>query len=395
MNPLAKKMKKDSFIFIGILALSVIFLIGTVIYSVREAQKEALFTSRPKISLEKIKESDLSLHEAMYYKKLPGRKVKCLLDPLECELAEFERGICRVKVNIGGELKSLVYGKIASVHVDPIEKKPLFHVLPGSRSFSIATAGCNLGCVFCQNWELSQANPEDIPHYNLSPQEVVELAVRNNCNTIAYTYSEPIIFYEYMLDIAKLARKRGLKNIMITAGYINPEPLRELAKFIDAANVDLKGFSDEYYRQTIFGDLDTVLATLKIMREEGVWIEITNLIEPTLNDDPQLIRQMCAWIRENLGPDVPIHFLRFYPMYKLKNLPATSVNTLEEARRIAQEEGLHYVYIGNVYGHPGENTLCPKDKKTLVVRVGYNIVENNIVDGKCKFCGEKISGIWR
>jgi pyruvate formate lyase activating enzyme len=388
-------MKRDSIIFIVILGLSVLFLIGTVIYSVQEFRKESLLTSRPKISLEKIKESDLSLHEAMYYKKLPGKKVKCLIDPLECVLAEFERGICRVKVNIDGELKTLVYGKAASVHIDPIEKKPLFHTLPGTGSFSIATAGCNLGCVFCQNWQLAQSNPEDIPHYNLSPEEVVELAIQNKCDSIAYTYSEPVIFYEYMLDTAKLAREKGLKNLMITAGYINPEPLRELAKFIDAANVDLKGFSEEYYHEVVFGDLETVLNSLKIMQEEGVWIEITNLIVPTLNDDPELIRQMCVWIRENLGPDVPVHFSRFYPMYKLKNLPPTPVKTLEEARRIALQEGLHYVYIGNVYGHPGENTVCPKDGKVLVTRVGYNIIENNIIEGRCKFCGEKIPGIWQ
>jgi pyruvate formate lyase activating enzyme len=198
-----------------------------------------------------------------------------------------------------------------------------------------------------------------------------------------------------MLDTAKLAREKGLKNLMITAGYINPEPLRELTKFIDAANVDLKGFSEEYYHEVVFGDLETVLNSLKIMQEEGVWIEITNLIVPTLNDDPELIRQMCVWIRENLGPDVPVHFSSFYTMYKLKNLPPTPVKTLEEARRIALQEGLHYVYIGNVYGHPGENTVCPKDGKVLVTRVGYNIIENNIIEGRCKFCGEKIPGIWQ
>jgi pyruvate formate lyase activating enzyme len=388
-------MKKDNTIFIAILGLSVFFLIATVIYSVREFQKETLLSSRPKISLEKIKTSDLSLHEAMYYQKLPGKRVKCLLDPLECELAEFERGICRVKVNIGGELKSLVYGKAASVHIDPIEKKPLFHVLPGTATFSIATAGCNLGCTFCQNWQLSQSNPEDIPHYNLSPQEVVNLAIQNRCDSIAYTYSEPVIFYEYMLDTAKLAKEKGLKNLMITAAYINPEPLRELCKYIDAANVDLKGFSEEYYRQVVFGDLETVLNSLKIMQEEGVWIEITNLIVPTLNDDPGLIRQMCVWIRKNLGSDVPLHFSRFHPMYKLKNLPSTPVKTLEEAKRIALEEGLHYVYIGNVYGHFGENTVCPIEGRVLVNRIGYNVIEYNIVEGRCKFCGEKVPGIWQ
>lgn len=390
-----EQIKKDKLVFAGILGLSVLFLAGAVIQGAQEAKKEISLIYRPKISLKKIKVAGLSLHDALYYKKMPGNKVKCLIDPLECELGEFERGLCRVKVNIGGELKTLVYGKIASMHIDPVEKKPLFHVLPGAQSFSFATAGCNLGCVFCQNWELSQANPEDIPHYNLSPEEIVELALKNKCATIAYTYSEPIIFYEYMLDTAKLARKRGLKNLMVTAGYINPEPLRELCKYIDAANVDLKGFSDEYYRQIVFGDLDTVLQTLKIMQEEKVWIEITNLIEPTLNDNLENIRQMCVWIRENLGVDVPLHFSRFYPMYKLKNLPPTPVKTLEEARRIAQEEGLQYVYIGNVYGHSAENTLCPKDKKTLVVRVGHNIIENNLAGGRCKFCGEEIAGIWK
>lgn len=388
-------MKKDNITFLAVLSLAVFFLIGTVIEAAREFRQEPSGAGGPKISLEKIKASDLSLHEAKYYKKLPGGRVKCLLDPFECELAEFERAICRVKVNIGGELKSLVYGKVASMHVDPIEKKPLFHVLPSTASFSVATAGCNLGCIFCQNWQLAQSNPEDVSHYNLSPEELVNLAIKNKCNSIAYTYSEPVIFYEYMLDTAKLARAKGLKNLMITAGYINPEPLRELAQFIDAANVDLKGFSEEYYQQVVFGDLKTVLQSLKILQEEGVWIEITNLIVPTLNDDLKLIRQMCAWIRENLGPDVPLHFSRFHPMYKLKNLPPTPVETLEEARRIAFEEGLHYVYIGNVYGHKAENTVCPYDGKVLIARVGYNIIENNTIEGRCKFCGEEIPGIWQ
>lgn len=335
------------------------------------------------------------LHEAIYYKKLPDGKVQCLLDPFECVLAEGQRGRCRTRINKNGKLYSMVYGKAAAVHIDPIEKKPLFHVLPSAKAFSIATAGCNMGCLFCQNWQLSQATPEEVPYYNLSPQEVVDSAVKSGCETIAYTYSEPIIFYEYMLDTAKIAHQKGIKNLMVTAGFINPVPLRELCKYIDAAHVDLKGFSKEYYKNVVFGDLDTVLRTIKIMKEEGVWVEIVNLVVPTLNDDPKMIREMCVWIRENLGTEVPLHFSRFYPMYKLKNLPPTPIKTLEEAKLIAESEGLKYVYIGNVAGHPGENTYCPSCKKLLIKRIGYEILENNINQGNCKFCNRKIPGIWK
>ena len=335
------------------------------------------------------------IKEAKWYRTLPENRVQCLLCPYNCVLLPGQRGQCGVRENRGGKLYTLVYGRIVAYHIDPIEKKPFYHVLPASGSFSIATAGCNLHCKFCQNWDISQRKPEELDFRLLLPEDIVNLAIKYKCKSIAYTYSEPIVFYELVEDTAKLAKRKGLLNLMVTAGYINEEPLKELCKYIDAANVDLKGFTPEYYQNVVYGDLSTVLNTLKIMKENGVWVEITNLIVPTLNDDPQTIRKMCKWIKENLGPDVPLHFSRFYPMYKLRNLPPTPVSTLEKAVNIAKEEGLNYVYIGNVPGHPMENTYCPKCGHILIKRRGYMILENNIIDGKCKFCGNPIPGIWK
>ena len=332
--------------------------------------------------------------EAVYYEKLDQNKIKCVLCPRMCVINPGKRGYCGVRKNIEGKLYTLVYGKPCAVHVDPIEKKPLFHFYPGSKAFSIATAGCNLACIFCQNWEISQAYPEEVVAYELSPAEVVDGAITSKCKSVSYTYTEPTIFYEYMLDTAKAARLRGVKNNMHSCGYINEKPLRELCQYLDAANVDLKGFTDEFYWRIGKGYLQPVLDSIRILKEEGVWIEITNLIIPTLNDDPQKIREMCQWIKGTVGPDVPIHFSRFYPSHKMRNLPATPVETLEDAKEIAEGVGLRFVYIGNVPGHPGENTYCPRCKKVLIKRVGYHILQNNIVDGKCKFCGEKIPGVW-
>ncbi len=324
-----------------------------------------------------------------------SKKVQCLLCPFKCILDEGERGVCYVRVNIGGKLISLVYGKPAAVHVDPIEKKPIYHMYPGSGAFSIATFGCNLGCKFCQNWQLSQGKPEENINYDLPPARVVELAIKYKCKSIAYTYSEPVVFYEYMYDTAVIAKSKGIKNIFVTAGFINPAPLRKLAKYIDAANVDLKGFTEEYYRNVCYGALKPVLRTLEILAEEGVLVEITNLIVPTLNDDMRIIKKMCKWIYKNLGPQYPLHFSRFFPMYKLTHLPPTPVETLLKARKIAKEAGLYYVYVGNVYVEDGGTTFCPSCKKALVVRRGYSVVEYNITkEGRCKYCGEKIYGIW-
>jgi len=304
------------------------------------------------------------------------------------------RGFCRVREAKGGKLYTLVYGNPCSYHIDPIEKKPLYHMLPATSIFSIATAGCNLRCKFCQNWTISQRAPEETDNIKMSPEEVVQQALKNNCTSIAYTYSEPIIFYEYMIDTAKLAKEKGLKNVMVTAGYINEEPLRELCQYIDAANVDLKGFDKKYLRKICGQELPALLEALAIFKEEGVHLEITNLIVPSLNDDMQTIEKMCLWIRDNLGPDTPLHFSRFTPMYKLRNLHLTPVATLEEARAVALKAGLKFVYIGNVPGHPAESTLCPDCQAALIKRAGYRIRENNVVEGKCKFCSREIPGIW-
>jgi pyruvate formate lyase activating enzyme len=334
------------------------------------------------------------LHEAMYYKMIDEKTAWCRLCPQKCILTEGVRSVCRVRELSQGKLYTLVYGNPCSVHVDPIEKKPIFHMLPGSISFSIATAGCNLRCKHCQNWQISQFPPEETVNYKLSPEEVVKKALEAKSRSIAYTYSEPIVFYEYMLDTAKLAKKKNIKGVWVTAGYINEEPLKELAKYIDAANIDLKGFTDEFYIPVCGGRLKYVLETLKTAQKEGIWVEVTNLIIPTLNDDLKTIEKMCRWLKENLGPDVPLHFSRFHPMYKLRNLSPTPVKTLEEARKTALRVGLNYVYIGNVPGHEGNNTYCPNCKKILIQRLGYKILQNNIEGGKCKFCGRKIPGIW-
>lgn len=321
--------------------------------------------------------------------------VQCFLCPFDCFLPEGSRGICRVRMNVGGNLKTLVYAQPVSVHIDPIEKKPIYHMMPGSTIFSIATVGCNLRCTFCQNWEISQSYPEQAKCGQLmTPEDVVAAAIKNNCHSIAYTYAEPIVFYEYVLDTAKLAKEKGLKNVLVSAGYVNPEPLRKLAPYFDVIKIDLKGFNKQFYRKVVGGDLEYVLATLKELKRLGVMTEIVNLVVPGLNDNMDEITRMCAWIYENLGPDTPLFFTRFTPQYKLGNLPATPVETLEKAREIGLKAGLRYVYIGNVPGHPGENTYCPQCGRVLIRRYGYEILENNIKNGKCVFCGKEIPGVW-
>ena len=332
--------------------------------------------------------------EGYHYLKL-GENVHCQLCPHKCLLENNERGKCRTRANIDGTLYTLAYGNPCAVHVDPIEKKPLFHFLPATGTFSIATAGCNLRCKNCQNWQISQKKPEDVQSYELFPGQVVDRALAKNCRSIAYTYSEPIAFFEYMYDTAKLARENNLKNLWITAGYINPEPLKELCKYIDGANVDLKGFSDRFYAENCAGSLDPVLETLKILKREKVWFEITNLIVPTVSDDMDMIKEMCEWIYANLGGNYPLHFSRFTPMYKLANLSPTSKEALEKARKIALECGLNHVYIGNIRTNEGENTYCPKCRKLLIERKGFFVAKNDLQNGTCKFCGESITGVWK
>lgn len=335
------------------------------------------------------------LKEALYYDKLDNKFVQCRLCPRSCTIPPGSRGFCGVRENRDGALYALSYARPVAIHIDPIEKKPLFHFLPGSTAFSIATAGCNLRCKFCQNWEISQRKPEEVDYIYLEPKDLIQRVKDSGSPTLAYTYTEPTIFYEYMLESAKLARAEGIKNIMHSAGFINEEPLRGLAKYLDAANIDLKGFKEDYYRQMTEGGLEPVLRALKILKEEGVHLEITNLVLSGYNDDPETMTKMCLWIKENLGADTPLHFSRFFPMYKLVSLQPTPVETLEKARAIALGCGLKYVYIGNVAGHPAENTYCPKCKEILAERRGVFLISGiNIVDGKCKFCGEKIAGVW-
>lgn len=323
-----------------------------------------------------------------------GRKVQCGLCPRLCVLGPGQRGYCRARENIGGELVTLVYGNPCAMHIDPIEKKPLSHVLPGTRTFSIATAGCNLRCQFCQNWQISQRPPEETDNHNLPPAAVVAEAIRRNCRSIAYTYTEPVIFYEYTYDTSVQARKQGLKNILVTAAYINEQPLRELCPVIDAANVDLKGDA-EYYRKVVGGTLDPVLRALEVMREMGVWVEISNLIIPTLNDRPAQIEWLAGWVHDHLGADTPLYFSRFQPLYQLRNLPPTPVETLRRAREIARGKGLRFVYTGNIPGDPGENTFCPDCGQPVIKRTGYRIRKNNLKDGRCGFCGAAIAGLWK
>jgi len=346
-------------------------------------------------ALKMIRSANLSQYKALYYQQLEDKVVRCQLCPNRCTLANLARGSCGVRINLDGELYTLVYGKPLAVHVDPIEKKPLSHFLPGTTAFSISTAGCNLGCIFCQNWQISQVKPEEAAHYDLDPEQTVELALKEKAPTIAYTYTEPTVFYEYMLETAKLAKSRGLRNVMHSCGYINPAPLKALLPYMSACNIDLKGFSEDYYEQFSSGRLQPVLETIKTIKRSGVWLEITNLVVPGQNDDPAMIRAMCRWIKANVGPDVPLYFAAFYPNYKLQNLPPTPVETLEKAYAIARGEGLNYVYIGNVFGHVKEQTYCPKCGKIVIKRLGYSIEEVDLVNGKCKYCGYKIAGVWR
>lgn len=335
------------------------------------------------------------IHEARFYKKIDESTVQCELCPRSCTLSDGMRSFCRGREPQKGVLYSLVYAKACAVHIDPIEKKPLFHFLPATPIYSIATAGCNFRCKFCQNWQISQVGPDSTYNEELSPQEIVSQTLKNNCPSIAYTYTEPSIFYEYMLDTAKLAKIKGIKNMYHSNGSLNPKPVEELSLYLDGANIDLKAFTQEFYTDICAGYLETVLETLKILKRNKVWLEITNLVIPTLNDDLDKIRQMCLWIKENLGSDVPLHFSRFWPQYKLTTLNPTPVDTLEKAKRIAQNVGLNYVYIGNVPGHPAENTYCPGCKKAVIRRSGFSVLENNLTSsGNCKFCQYPIPGIW-
>ena len=375
-----------------IAALLLFVLVGMVIMS--PGTFSALFQPSTK-----------DLKEAMYYTQLDGKTVQCQLCFRKCTIQNGQRGFCTNRRNIGGTLYTLVYGKPCALQIDPVEKEPLFHVFPGSSIFCIGTAGCNFRCSFCHNWHMSHKRLEEVSYFRQTPEQLVQMALDLNCTGFHFTYNEPTVFYEYMLEVARIAQEKGLHTAFHSNGAMNPEPLMEILNYKDAVTIDLKSFTNEFYQyvteQAVSGPfkpsspaIESVLRNLKAIKEEGVWLEIVNLVIPTLNDDPDTIQEMCIWIRENLGDDVPLHFLRFMPACKLTKLPPTPVETLEEAREIAMGVGLKYIYIGNVPGHEANSLFCPQCEQPLIVRYHFSVLLNNLEDGKCKFCGYEIPGIW-
>ena len=323
-----------------------------------------------------------------------GDYVQCNLCPHRCIIADGERGLCRVRENRDGRLYSMVYGNPCAVHVDPIEKKPFYHFLPTVAAFSLATAGCNLRCLYCQNWQISQLPPEETENVDLLPEDVVRYAQQVPAPVIAYTYSEPTIFYEYMLATAQLAREAGLRSVIISAGFINPEPLLELCQAVDAVKIDLKGYDEGFYREVCGAELRPVLDAIRTIYESGTHLEIVNLVVPTLNDSLDQLRGLARWVTQDLSPDVPLHFSRFHPEYKLTNLPPTPAETLDRARDVALEEGMHFVYVGNVPGHLGNHTYCPTCGEIIIARQGFTVIEYHLQGGMCAYCGEPIPGVW-
>lgn len=334
--------------------------------------------------------------EAYLYEPFKEKSVKCSLCCHRCVINSWERGICRVRENHEGILETLVFGKVIARHIDPIEKKPLFHFMPGSRSFSIATVGCNFKCRFCQNADIAQM-PEDrkglIMGEETSPEEVVRQALDGNCTSISYTYTEPTVYFEFAYETAKIAKAAGLKNIFVTNGYMTPEALEMAAPVLDAANVDVKAFNNDFYKSMCHAKLEPVKNTLKLMKSLGIWIEITTLAIPGLNDGTDELKQLAEFIVTALGPEIPWHISRFHPTYRLMDHPATPVSTLLRAREIGISAGLRYVYIGNVPGETGESTFCPDCKTLLIDRWGFSIRKNVIANGRCPKCSAIIEGI--
>ena len=321
--------------------------------------------------------------------------VKCLLCAQGCIIKENENGKCRARININGKLKSLVYGRPISIHIDPIEKKPFYHFLPGSNAFSLATAGCPLSCQFCQNWEISQAKPEDFQVKYVPPEELVESSHSQNVPVIAFTYNEPTVFTEYLTDTARQAKKKNIRSILISCGFMNEEPLKEMCEVLDAIKIDLKGFSENFYRKVCSAELQPVLRSIKQISKSKTHLEIVNLVVPTLNDSDKMLTDLAEWITGEIGPDVPIHFTRFHPDYKLLNLPPTPIATLERSREIAMSKGIHYAFVGNVPGHPGNCTYCPRCGKEIIKRTGLFTTEIHLKNGRCEYCNYAIAGVWK
>ena len=337
---------------------------------------------------------EIPAREASWYKKLDHLKVECGLCPQGCSVADGERGTCGVRENRKGTYYTLVHGAVCALHLDPVEKKPFFHVLPGRNALSYATAGCNVACVFCQNWEISQFRPEQVPSRHIEPRDMVEIARREGASMTAATYSEPTVFWEYVRDVAAASRKAGIHPLVVSNGYIKPEPLSDVLPLLAAYKVDLKAMTEDFYVRQVRGHLKPVLETLETIRKSGTWLEIVVLLIPGLNDSEDEARKLARWVTANLGPDVPVHFTRFHPTYLLKNLPPTPLPTLERAWDAAKAEGLHFAYLGNVPGHPGENTVCPGCGAVVIRRVGFSVLADRLKEGKCPDCGREIPGVW-
>jgi pyruvate formate lyase activating enzyme len=334
------------------------------------------------------------LHEARYYRQLDGGWVQCEVCFRRCTVPDGGQGFCRNKVNLGGRYYTVVYGNPSALQIDPIEKEPAYHMLPGATIFCTGTASCNNRCSFCQNWHLSQKNFEEIDHVDLTPEQTVELAQEKGCEAVSFTYNEPTVFYEHMFDVARAAKAAGLRTLFHTNGGINEEPLAALLEHMDAVTVDLKAFTPAFYREVSSSELEPVLRTLQQIHRSGAHLEIVNLVVPTLNDDLDDIRRMCRWIRDTLSHEVPLHFTRFFPAYKLTSLPSTPVETLESAVRVADEEGLHYAYIGNLPGHRRNSTFCPACGERIIERFHFFVYSVDVEGGTCGSCGQEVPGIW-
>jgi len=364
--------------------------------AVKKSEEEITSSKDNRYNNQAITSPSPPLREAMYYTKLSHRSVQCKLCFRTCIIPEGERGECRNRENHKGQLYSIVYARPSAIQIDPIEKEPQYHMLPGTLILCLGTAGCNFRCRACQNWHLSQRSLEEMGYYfTMSPEGAINEAIKHGIPTISFTYNEPTSFYEYVYDIAEIAKTKGLNILWHSNGALNPEPLRELLKVTDAVTIDLKGFTENFYRNYSSAELKPVLQTLKIIKEKGKWLEIVNLMIPTFNDNPDDIRKMCEWIKKNLGSDVPLHFSRFFPAYRIKGLPPTPVETLEKAYAIAKEVGIDYITIGNVPGHRYNSTFCPKCEKTIIRRTHFQVMENNLKNGKCSSCGHPIPGIWK
>lgn len=330
----------------------------------------------------------------MHYRPLDDRRVQCQICFRQCIVSDGRLGFCHNKKNMDGRYYSLIHSQPCALQVDPIEKEPIFHMLPGTQIFCVGTASCNSRCKFCQNWEMSQRTMWETVNEHATPSEVVQRAQAAGCPTVSFTYNEPTAFYEYMYDIASLAKRQGLGAVCHTNGTMLAAPLQQLLEQLDAITIDLKSFTADFYRAVCSLELAPVLSTLQHVVKSGVHLEIVNLVIPTLNDAPDSIGSMCKWIMDTLGPDIPLHFIRFFPSYRMQHLPPTPIETLEAAVAIADAVGLHYVYLGNAPGHPRNSSFCPTCEARIIDRRHFTVVTNDVVDAKCRFCGHPIAGVW-